>query len=129
VTHSTRFKAAVSGAGIANWVSFQGTADCRSAFDRYFGRVDEEPDNHWKYSPVRTINVAATPTLILYGEKDDRVPPSQGHEMYEGLKSRGAEAKLVIYPREGHIINERLHQLDLLERVTTWFDSHIGRGA
>jgi len=128
ITHTERFKAAVSGAGIANWVSFQGTADVRGAFNRYFGGlVDEDAENHWKYSPIRSIKNAKTPTLILYGEQDDRVPPSQGHELLEGLKARGVEAKLVLYPREGHIINERLHQLDLLERVTAWFDAHLGR--
>ena len=127
ITHTDRFKAAVSGAGIANWVSFQGTADIRTVFDRYLGRVDEEPEGHWRLSPIRYIQHAVTPTLILYGACDDRVPPSQGHEMYEGLKSRSVETKLVLYPREPHIILERKHQLDLLTRVVDWFDSHLGR--
>ncbi|MEX1158036.1 MAG: S9 family peptidase [Thermomicrobiales bacterium] len=127
VTHSDRFKAAVSGAGIANWVSFQGTADVRSVFDGYLGRVDEDPETHWRLSPIRSIQNATTPTLILYGESDDRVPPSQGFEMYEGLKSRGVETQLVLYPREPHGLQERKHMLDLLERVTGWYDRHLGR--
>ena len=81
ITHTDRFRAAVSGAGISNWVSFQGTADCRSTFDRYFGRADEAPDTHWQYSPIREIANAKTPTLILFGEDDKRVPPSQGYEL------------------------------------------------
>jgi dipeptidyl aminopeptidase/acylaminoacyl peptidase len=127
ITRTGRFKAAISGAGISNWVSFQGTADVRGAFDNYFGRVDEDPDNHWQHSPIRNIKNASTPTLILYGEADERVPVSQGYELYEGLKSRGVETQLVAYPREPHGIGERKHQLDLLERVIAWYDGHLGR--
>jgi dipeptidyl aminopeptidase/acylaminoacyl peptidase len=127
ITHTDRFKAAISGAGIANWVSFQGTADVRSVFDRYLGDVTQDVDVHWRLSPIRTISQAKTPTLILYGEADARVPPSQGHELYEGLKSRGVETQLVLYPREPHGIGERKHQLDLLQRVVDWYDRHLGR--
>lgn len=127
ITHTDRFKAAVSGAGVSNWISFQGTTDIRSVFDRYLGPVTDQVDVHWRLSPVRSIANATTPTLIVYGEKDSRVPPSQGHEMYAGLKSRGVETQLVIYPRDQHGFQERKHQLDLLERVIGWFDCHLGR--
>lgn len=129
ITHSNRFKAAVSGAGIANWVSFQGTADVRSVFDRYLGPVDEEVETHWRLSPIRVISRATTPTLILYGENDIRVPPSQGFELYEGLKSRGVETQLVLYPREPHVIMERKHQIDVLQRAIDWYERHLGRSA
>lgn len=126
VTHTDRFKAAVSGAGISNWISFQGTADVRSVFDRYAGAdVTEDVEVHWRLSPIRSIKNAVTPTLILYGEQDARVPPSQGHEMYEGLKARGVETKLVLYPGEGHGIMGRQHQLDLLARVMDWYEGHL----
>jgi len=127
IARTDRFKAAVSGAGISNWVSCQGTSDCRSTFDRYFGRTDEHPDVHWQQSPIREIQNVTTPTLILFGEHDTRVPPGQGYELYEGLKARGVETQLVIYPREGHVITEREHQLDLLERIVDWFDTHLRR--
>lgn len=126
ITHTDRFKAAVSGAGISNWVSFQGTTDCRSHFDRYFGAIDDDPETAWRLSPIRDIKAATTPTLILYGGADDRVPPTQGYELYEGLKARGVEAQLVLFPREGHVIAEREHQLDLLRRVIDWYESHLG---
>lgn len=129
ITHTDRFKAAVSICGISNWVSFQGTTDIRACFDRYLGPVEEDPDNHWKHSPIRYIKAARTPTLIAFGEQDRRVPPTQGHELYEGLKARGVETKLVLYPREGHFIMERQHQLDLMQRTLDWFDVHLGRTA
>jgi dipeptidyl aminopeptidase/acylaminoacyl peptidase len=108
-------------------VSFQGTADCRSAFDRYLGVVDEDPETHWLHSPVRYVKAATTPTLIVYGEKDARVPPSQGHELHQGLRARGVETRLVLYPREAHAVVERHHQVDLLNRVIDWFDTHLDR--
>ena len=61
ITHTDRFKAAVSGAGIANWVSFQGTSDIRGVFDRYLGRIDEDPETAWRLSPIRMIANAKTP--------------------------------------------------------------------
>lgn len=128
ITHTDRFKAAISGAGISNWVSSHGTADLRTVFTRYTSIIDEEPEGSWRLSPIRYIREAAnTPTLFLHGELDDRVPISQAYEMYEGLKQRGIETEMVVYPREGHGIMERRHQIDLLRRVVDWYDRHLGR--
>ena len=55
------------------------------------------------------------------------MPVSQGYELYEGLKGRGVETRLVAYPREPHAIGERKHQLDLLQRVVDWYQSHLSR--
>ena len=63
--------------------------------------------------------------MIVFGQRDERVPPTQGYELYEGLKARGVEAKLVIYPREGHGMLERQHQVDYLRRVVEWFETHL----
>ncbi|HLI51774.1 MAG TPA: S9 family peptidase, partial [Thermomicrobiaceae bacterium] len=127
ITHSKRFKAAVSGAGISNWVSFQGTADVRSVFDRYLGDVTTDVDTHWRLSPIRLIDQVTTPTLILYGEADIRVPLTQGMELYEGLKARGVETQLVAYPGEPHGIGGRKHQIDVPSRAIAWYDRHLGR--
>lgn len=129
ITHSKRFKAAVSGAGISNWVSFQGTADVRSVFDRYMGDVTTDVETHWRLSPIRLIDQATTPTLILYGEADIRVPLTQGMELYEGLKARGVETQLVAYPGEPHGIGGRKHQIDVLSRAIGWYERHLGRTA
>lgn len=129
ITHTDRFKAAVSGAGISNWISFQGTADVRSVFDRYLGGVTDDPETHWRLSPIRLIGRATTPTLVLSGEADARVPLTQELELYQGLKSRGVETQLVAYPGEPHVIASRSHQLDILQRVTDWFDRHLGRSS
>ena len=127
ITHTDRFKAAISGAGVTNWVSFQGTTDARSVFDCYLGSVTEQVDAHWRLSPIRSIKQATTPTLILHGESDSRVPVSQAYELYEGLKAVGVETQMVAYPRGGHVMQERSQQIDVMERVVGWYDRHLGR--
>ena len=63
------------------------------------GRWTRSLTTIWERSPIRYVKNARTPTLIVFGQRDERVPPTQGYELYEGLKARGVEAKLVIYPR------------------------------
>lgn len=128
ITHSDRFKAAVSGAAITNWISFNGTTDVRRIFDAYFAEpVSENADALLERSPVRYLNRITTPTLYVHGEADVRVPVSQSYEMYYGVKDRGVETQMVVYPREPHMITERKHQADMLRRVFDWFDKHLGR--
>jgi dipeptidyl aminopeptidase/acylaminoacyl peptidase len=128
ITHSDRFKAAVSGAAITNWVSFNGTTDVRRIFDAYFAEpVSENADLLLERSPVRYFNRITTPTLYVHGEADVRVPVSQSYEMFYGVRDRGVDTQMVVYPREPHMITERKHQEDMLQRVFDWFDFYLGR--
>ena len=49
----------------------------------------------------------------------------QSYEFYTGLKEVGVETEMVVYPREGHSIQEYGHQLDVQKRVMAWFDKHL----
>ena len=126
ITQTSRFKAAVVGAGASNRTSGAGTTDIIRWLQSWF-RSDftENPDEYWERSPVRYVGAATTPTLILHGEKDDRVPLSQSYELYNALKTLGVPARLVVYPRQPHTIAERNHQRDILERVVAWFDEYV----
>jgi dipeptidyl aminopeptidase/acylaminoacyl peptidase len=125
--HSPRFKAAVMGAGISNWVSFMGTTDIPREMSivhwNFFWR--ENPALYWMRSPLSAINDAATPMLILHGARDDRVPPGQAHEMHVALRQVGVPTQLVLYPRAAHGISERAHRIDLYQRQLDWFDRHV----
>ncbi len=127
ITRTDRFKAAISGAGIGSWVSFRATTDVRVVFDRYMDDDTANLSTFTRLSPIQYAGNAHTPTLFLHGEQDFRVPIAQGYEMYRALQHNGTEAQMVTYPREPHGIGERLHQLDLLRRVTAWYDTHLGR--
>ena len=128
VSERTRFKAAMVGAGITNWVSFHGTSNL-SVWDAIANNADPydpSPDNPYeKFSPMNRAKNSRTPTLILHGEADPYVPVGQGYEFYRALKDNGVQVELVVYPREGHGIMEKNHQLDMQQRIVDWFKKHL----
>jgi dipeptidyl aminopeptidase/acylaminoacyl peptidase len=129
VTQTERFKAAVMGAGVSNLISDNSLGDIPSANLCYFREtVYRDPDPYYQRSPIRYVSNTQTPTLILHGEADERVSAAQSVEMYVALRTLGVETQLVTYPREGHSIEEREHQLDLVRRVVGWFEKHLESG-
>ena len=126
VTVTTIFKAAVMGAGLSNIVSDHGQDDIPNANLLYFpGQLYDQIDAYWAASPIREIAGCTTPTLILHGDNDARVHPAQGMEFHRALRTLGVPTRFVRYPREGHGIGERLHQLDLLRRLLDWYDRFL----
>ncbi len=126
ITQTTIFKAAVMGAGLSNLLSDHGQNDIPDANRLIFDSLPyDDFDAYWRVSPLRHVARVATPTLILHGEKDARVTPAQGQEFYRALTVQGVPTRFVLYPREGHPIEERAHQLDLLQRVLEWFDRFL----
>jgi dipeptidyl aminopeptidase/acylaminoacyl peptidase len=125
ITQTHRFKAAVSGAGMANLMSEFGTEN-GSAYDEWFwGLPWEHPEGFLKSSPVTYLKNARTPTLILQGEQDTTDPLGQSQELYRGLKRYGVESDLVVYPREPHGLREELHLLDRLRRIVDWYERYL----
>jgi dipeptidyl aminopeptidase/acylaminoacyl peptidase len=64
--------------------------------------------------------------LIVHAEDDTKVPVSQATFFHRALRRFGVEHEFVVYLREGHPIQERNHQLDLLRRTRAWFDRWLG---
>ncbi len=127
VTKTARFKAAVAGAAVTNLFSFHGTTDITPTFlEEYFRDIAYlRSEVYRSHSPLDHVTGAKTPTLVLHGENDVRVPVSQGYELYNGLKQSGVEVEMVVYPREGHSLREIRHQIDLIERIVGWFELHL----
>jgi dipeptidyl aminopeptidase/acylaminoacyl peptidase len=127
ITQTTRFKAAVSGAGLSNLISEYGT-EHGPAYDEWFYGVPYEPDRVVGFlnsSPFVHLKNAKTPTLILQGDADPVDPLGQSLELYRGLKHYGVEAELVVYPREPHGFHEEKHLLDRLQRILAWYDKYL----
>ena len=123
VTQTTRFKAASCGAALTNLYSMYGTNDIPSTLDDYFdGPPYAKAETYWSASAMAWITRVKTPTLILHGQADDRVPTSQGQEFYLGLKKLGVPTEFVTYPREPHGFREPNHQVDKMEREIAWFE-------
>ena len=121
LTQTQRFKAVMVGAGLTNMESMYGTNDIPSTLDGYFGGTPyDNVEEYRKRSAMTYIKQAKTPTLILHGQQDQRVPTGQAQELYAGLRRQGVPVSLVFYPREGHGLGEPRHQLDKMRRELAW---------
>jgi dipeptidyl aminopeptidase/acylaminoacyl peptidase len=131
ITKTGRFKAAVSGSGISNYLAGYGT-------DHYQYEYEVELGLPWKTrdlwlglsSPFFDIEKVATPTLFLCGALDMNVPLLNTEQMYQALRRVGrVETELVVYPSEWHSIDTPSVQKDRLERYLAWYDRFLRPGA
>ena len=126
ITQTPRFRAAVASASVSNLVSFYATSLYQDLIHAEFGGAPwDDFDLLWRWSPIRYVASAQTPTLFLHGEQDNDVHVTQAEEMYMALRRRGVETVLVRYPREGHSLREPRHRQDALERTLAWFDKYL----
>jgi dipeptidyl aminopeptidase/acylaminoacyl peptidase len=125
--YSRHFAAGVMLFGISDWLSFLGESDIpkeNSAVHWNLWCYDHQ-DLCRDASPVGRIADARTPTLILQGEEDARVPKPQADELYQALKWKGVPAEYVLFPREKHGFQERAHQIETTRRLLAWFETWL----
>ena len=126
VTQTNRFRAAVAGAGIANWQSYYGENSIDEWMIPYFGAsVYDDPAVYAKSSPITFIKQVKTPTLVVVGERDGECPAPQSFEFWHALKTLGVKTQLVVYPGEGHSFRQASNRLDVLRRTLAWFDQNL----
>jgi dipeptidyl aminopeptidase/acylaminoacyl peptidase len=131
VTQTTRFRAGVMGAGVSDWGMMVAESDVptfETALGGSTGWEGPGPHRHDELSPISYAHRVTTPTLILHGEQDERVPVSQGRFFARALREHGVEFELVTYPREPHGIGERNHLLDVLRRWREWLAPRLDAG-
>ena len=125
ITHTERFKAASSGAGAVNWIGMYAQSDVRLNRSAWFGgdpwQKDAPIDVFWNNSPLKDIHKVKTPTLVLVGGNDKRVPPPQSVELFRALRSLGVETKLLIAPGEPHGWRKLSHRLTKINSELEWF--------
>src|SRR5258706_306124 len=129
ITQTNAFKAAVSGAGMANLISEFGTEDHPAGDEWFYGVPWEKPEGFLNSSPFVHLKNAKTPTLVLQGDADTIDPLGQSQELYRGLKRYGVETELVVYPREPHGFHEEKHLVDRLNRILAWDDKYLKKEA
>lgn len=125
VTQTDRFKAAVAGAAITNWLSFHGTSNIPTWDEAYMMASPYEGDAYRHWSPITHVGRVKTPTLLLHGEQDECVHVSQAYEFVRGLRDNGVRAHLRVYPREPHGLREKAHIKENQEAVVNWFVEHL----
>ena len=126
VTQTTRFRAAIAGAGISNWQSYYGQNLIDQWMIPYFGAsVYDDAAVYAKSSPINFIKAVKTPTLIVVGDSDKECPAPQSYEFWHALKTLGVETKFVVYEDEGHHFRQPAHIEDLIVRTIGWFDARL----
>ncbi|MGA7222997.1 MAG: S9 family peptidase [Candidatus Acidiferrales bacterium] len=126
VTQTNRFAAAVSGAGLSDWLSYYGENKIDQWMLPFFGAsVYDDPMIYAKSAPITFIKNVKTPTLMVVGDRDGECPPPQSYEFWHALKTLGVPTELVIYPNEGHAFADPAHSRDVIERTAAWFNRYL----
>jgi len=125
ITHGDRFKAAVIGAAPTDLTIMGLTSDCPDFLPGYFGEAWTNRAGYDAHSPLRFVENAKAPALILHGEDDTRVPIRLDEAFYVALERLGRPVEMVRYPREPHWFEEMSHEQDVLTRVLAWYDSKL----
>lgn len=133
VSHTTRFKAAVTLRSISNFISDDGTRDGAYGHEDYFkGIVFDDFDQYWDASPLKYARNVRTPTLILHSDNDFRVPIEQGEQWFRALQHYGVPSEIVFFPRENHNLTrtgEPKHLVESLNWQLYWFERYLNGDA
>lgn len=122
-TQTTRFVAAVAGAGLSDWKSYYGLNDIDEWMIPFFGAsVYDDPGMYMKSDPLHFVKKVKTPTLILVGDSDGEVPMEQSVEWYHALLTMRVPVQLVVYAGEGHLFDKPADSRDYTLRTLEWFD-------
>lgn len=126
VTRTDRFRAASMGAGLPNLVSMVTTTDIQ---DYLAAHMDvefwEDFDTYERHSAIYRIANVATPTQVIHGQEDERVPFTQGQEFYRALQRRRVDTEMLILPRTPHGPQEPKLLMEVTPRILSWFERHL----
>lgn len=126
VTQTNRFKAASMGAGVSNLISMVNTTDIQDYLSEHQGGMFYDlPSKYEKHSAIYFVKNTKTPTQVIHGINDLRVPFGQGQEFYYALKKLGVPTEFVIYPRTPHSPVEPKLLMDVTPRIIQWFDKYM----
>jgi dipeptidyl aminopeptidase/acylaminoacyl peptidase len=124
--HTDRFKALVSHAGVYNLESMYGVTE-----ELWFPEWDlkgtpwKHDGPYEKYSPHRFAANFKTPTLVIHGELDFRVPVGEGMQLFTALQRRGIESKFLYFPDEGHWVLKPKNSKLWNETVIAWLEKFL----
>ena len=127
ISQHPQFKAAIIGAGITDLVSYSLTNDLSGDFlpRNLGGFFWQKPKLYQSRSPIYHGDKINTPTLFMYGDKDIRVPLSQGLELYNMLRLRKIPATMLIYPNQSHSLSNPQFILHASEANLQWINHYI----
>jgi dipeptidyl aminopeptidase/acylaminoacyl peptidase len=126
IYRSSRFKAAIAGAGIANAFAGYGTDHYQFEYEAELGLPWKNAQGWARLSkPFLEADKIKTPTLFLCGEIDWNVPLINSEQMYQALRRLGVPTELVVYPGESHGLKVPSYLKDRFERYLAWYDRYL----
>lgn len=125
-TRTDRYACAVAHAPVVDLPGMYATDVTMGRRRNYGAELFEDPDRVLAWSPNVHFGAVSTPTLVVHGEKDYRVPASQGLELYGLLKAKGVPARLVYYPDENHWVLTPRNSLHWHSEVLGWLRRWLG---
>ncbi len=129
VTQTSRFKAAVAWWPVTNWITHVGVGDNGFYISSVYRKAMpwEDPDDYIRHSPLFQVGKVKTPTMVMCGEEDWRVPIAQSEEFYRALKVRGVPTVFIRYPGESHgVLKRTSHRMNVLAHSLAWLDRYTG---
>lgn len=119
--------AAVASVAITNWETFLTNTSGyrRRQREVEYGRLDKDIEFLRRISPVRKIDQIKSPLFVISGRNDPRVPYTEGEQMVNALKKRGAPVQYKLYDDEGHGISKLKNRLDLYPLVADFLDKYM----
>jgi dipeptidyl aminopeptidase/acylaminoacyl peptidase len=127
LTQTDRFKAVAPGAAISNIYSMYSQNDIQRYLRWFYSDKSpwEAQELYWDRSPMKYVKNVKTPTMIMHGQADTRVPIAQAQEFYMALKEMKVPVEFVVYPRENHGFIEPRHQMDRVRRYVWFFSKYL----
>ena len=125
ITRTTRFNAALSGVGAVDFTSTWGAMDLPVLISYLFGGFPwEVPHIYQNEAPIYQLDKIRTPTHIITGENDIRVPASQSFILERSLRELGLPVKLIIFPKAGHSWNNPWHRKIKVREELNWLQKY-----
>jgi len=127
--NTDRFRCLMTHAGIYDLRAFSGATDHPSYFHHEMATSPyEDPERFERHSPHRLVERWKTPTLIIHGERDYRVPIGEALHLFDALCWRGVDARLLVFPDENHWIQRPQNILLWYRTVIDFAPEHLGQG-
>lgn len=126
--HDKRFKTFIAHAGMFNITSWYGTTE-----ESFFANWDQKgpywqrpiPKSYTKFTPHHFVGNWDTPILVIHGEKDFRVPISEGMQAFNAARLKGIPARFLVFPEENHWIISPQNSVLWQREFFSWLDKYL----
>jgi dipeptidyl aminopeptidase/acylaminoacyl peptidase len=126
---SDRYACAVCHAGVSDTLAMYATDITQSRHVAFGGEPWDGLEHIDRWNPARHAHGYQTPTLVVHGERDYRVPVTQGLALYNVLRAKGVAARLVYFPDENHWVLKPRNSVFWYGQVLDWLDRFLRPGA